>query len=132
MKVGTNVLKVFIIAVIILATSCQKDDSNESTTEANICPEITMGNYEEAGIIINDFLNKHSGNSSDTNFEQLNKYLGRCDCVDSISTTKETIYTYPAIKEYNIRFVINSDTTYSVLDFAVFDDGRLEFRRFHQ
>jgi hypothetical protein len=132
MRVGVVLNKIVGVTFLFFLFSCQKDDTNEKIKVADICPEVAMQNFDEARLIINEYLNNHSGISATSNFEELDKYFQQCDCVDSIGTSEEIIDTYPEIKEYNIRFVINSDTLNSVLDFAVFDDGRIELRRFHE
>jgi hypothetical protein len=130
MKIG-NLFNLLIAFILIGLTGCQKDESIEPNKKVSICPEIAMNNYDEAGLMINEFLNnqpdKGKGNTSD----KLMNYLKKCDCVDSIKISSTIEYTYPAIQEYSIRFVIGKDTINKEMDVFLYNNSKLEFHKFH-
>lgn len=121
-----------IFSVIFFFNSCQKDSSNDNIKYVDICPEVTMGNFEEVGLILNDYLNNQTGNSESENFEQLSNYLESCACIQSVRTLSEKISANTGFKELELRFKVNSDTIAKTMDLIVFEDGRLEFSKFHE
>lgn len=132
MRIKLFILIISIPAILLFTNSCQKDDTSDNTKKANICPEVAMNNFDEAGMIINDFLVNLKGNTESENLEKLDHYFNKCDCVQSVNKSSELISTYPRIKEYSIRFVFDSDTISRNLEIMVFEDGKLEFRKFQK
>jgi len=108
--------------------SCQKDDTDNYNKDISICPEIAMKNYEEAGMIINDFLSSGHKLSMEENFKRLDTYLNECNCIDSAG------YTIKSNEKriYNLRLILNTDTINSEMEILAYKNGKLELLKFHQ
>lgn len=108
--------------------SCQKDDAGNYNKDISICPEIAMKNYEEAVMIINDFLSSGHKLSMEENFKRLDNYLNECDCIDSVGYNIKSNEK----RSYNLRIIFNTDTIYSEMEILVYKNGKLELLKFHQ
>jgi hypothetical protein len=128
MKLKTKLIYQLFFINILFLCSCQKE--NNLYPKASICPEIAKNNYEEAGVIINDFLSSQVNNRNNKT-EELKNYLQNCNCIDSVSVSSNHIYSYPLIKEFSIRFIFKQDTIQKVMDIYMFDNSKLEFHKFH-
>jgi hypothetical protein len=131
MKIRKSLFNLIVLAILLLITGCQKEDLIEPNQKVSICPEIAMKNYEEAGLMINEFLKNQHPDGRTNISDQLISYLEKCDCVDTIKMTSTLIYTYPAIQEYYIRFIINKDTIENCMDFFLYNNDKIEFHKFH-
>jgi hypothetical protein len=122
---------IFIVPIFLFLISCQKDDDFKNSKEANICPEVAMKNYEEVGVIINQFFDKHTTQDIPKSLTQLTNYLEGCGCVEKVIISSGFIYTDPSIREYNVRFVGNEEFMDKVIDIFINNDNKLEVRRIH-
>jgi hypothetical protein len=131
MNIGKNLFSLILPAISIVLMGCQKEDLNEPIQKVSICPEIANNNFEEAGLMINEFLtsqrNDETGNLSD----KLVDYLEKCNCVDTISVSSVIDNTYPAVQEYSIIFIMDGDTIHKVMDVYLYGDSKIEFHKFH-
>jgi hypothetical protein len=132
MKIGTLLLNLLILSIIGALAGCQKEDFNEPNQKVSICPEIAMNNYEEAGLMINEYLKNHPTYGQSKMSDQLISYLEKCDCIDTIKISSTIIYTYPSIREYSIRFIIGRDTINKEMDIYLYNDSKIEFHKFHE
>jgi hypothetical protein len=128
-------MKLFIWLIpctILFINSCQKDDNSDNAKEIDICPEVAMGNFDEVGMILKDYLINQTSHQQSENLENLDRYLDKCNCLYSYEMSENKIQEFPAIVEYKLRFVRNSDTVNKTMDLFVFENGRIEFRKFHE
>jgi len=131
MKIKNPLFNLLIPAILIGLAGCQKEDMYEPNQKVSICPEIAMKNYEEAGLMINEFLKNQQPVGHMNMSDQLVAYLEKCDCVDTIKKSSTLIYAYPVIQEYYIRFIINKDTIEKNMDFYLYNNSKIEFHKFH-
>lgn len=117
---------------LLITTSCQKDDNADNSKDVNICPEVSMGNYEEVGMIINDYLQKHAVSSISDNQELLVDYLERCSCVQSVELDSAGSLRNRALYELTVKFNINSEAVTKTLELQVINNGHLEFKKFRE
>jgi hypothetical protein len=130
-------IKLFIWLILIpcfafIVNSCQKDDNTENLKEVDICPEVAMGNFEEVGMIINDYLTLQTSNNLSENLSDLKKYLSKCNCIQSVKIYDDKNLKNAGIREIEIEFVVNGDTLTEILDLRVMNNDHLEFRKFEE
>jgi hypothetical protein len=131
MKTTIKPFSLLVYFILFSFTGCQKDENNGPNQKNSICPEIAMSNYEEAALMINEYLKVQQFNDKVNKRDKLINYLDNCDCIDTINISSTIIYTYPSVQEFSIRFIINRDTINKVLDVYLYNDSKLEIHKFH-
>ena len=132
MKRKLYIWLIIFCANLFFINSCQKDDNTDGLKEVDMCPEVAMGNFDEVGMILKDYLNYQSGRSYSEKLESLDKYLNKCKCLNVYKISSEEVKAFPGVMEYKLHFIVNTDTADKVMDLMVFEDGRVEFMKFHE
>ena len=112
--------------VFILMSGCQKEeDEILIKPAARLYPEISMQNYDEAALIIDDYLKSQHDSSSEKNLSDLKDWLLSSECIRQVHLYKGLYDSFPPQLSMHMEFTPGQPSKGAHLYLYLNEDGHL-------